>query len=222
MTDARGRRRTVTLIENVSLGYIRQKLEASLGVDTGFTINGTDWRSSTYEDGRIVILTIGDWPFKPYPDRHAAYDAWVVEVLGEPRRRAFIEEARTEGGIRLTIRDPADEKSEPIGAPFEEFCRMAIGEGITLREEDRELPASRPEWFPKTEKTRKKWCKSYDRIQEMRANYQDLYENGETDEPNPSVADLQDALATMPEWVKKPDPSTVRRIRMAGDNGWLN
>jgi len=70
---------------------------------------------------------------------------------------------------------------------------------------------------PKTREGRQKWRESFRVIREIREEYRKLYDDGDTDEPNPSYDDLRDALARMPEWKKKPCLSTVRRIVRFGD-----
>lgn len=79
-----------------------------------------------------------------------------------------------------------------------------------------------PSGFPKTPQTREKWRSSYALIRDRRREYKEEYDQGDTEEPNPLIDDLRDALALMPEWKKKPSASTVRRIAKAGDTGWLN
>lgn len=75
--------------------------------------------------------------------------------------------------------------------------------------------------FPTTPKGREKWKRSYGIILEKREEYLESYRNFDTDEPKPSVDDLRDALANMPEWKKRPSTSTVQRIAKAGDEGYL-
>ena len=75
--------------------------------------------------------------------------------------------------------------------------------------------------FPRTEAGVEKWRKSYRVICSKRAEYRELYDWGNTDEPNPSIDDLRVALSDMPEWKRKPGNSTVRRIIRAGDGGKL-
>jgi hypothetical protein len=82
--------------------------------------------------------------------------------------------------------------------------------------------AKRPSWFPEQPQTLEKWRKSFQVILKTREEYSQRYENMDTEEPNPSIDDLRDALATMPEWGKKPSRSTVQRIKKAGDIGWLD
>jgi hypothetical protein len=83
---------------------------------------------------------------------------------------------------------------------------------------DREIPFP---GFPRTEAGVEKWRKSYQIIRSKRAEYRELYDRCDTDEPNPSIDDLRVALSDMKEWKKKPGYSTVRRIIRAGDGGKL-
>ena len=92
---------------------------------------------------------------------------------------------------------------------------------ILLQPETQQSIEARPKGFPKRQDTVDKWANSYQAIIEKRQEYRLLYEDGQTDEPNPSIEDLRDTLASMKEWKQKPDASTVRRIMKAGDEGWL-
>jgi hypothetical protein len=78
-----------------------------------------------------------------------------------------------------------------------------------------------PSWFPKTEKSRERWRRSYSVIVEKRQEYRADYDDARTDDPNPYIDDLRDALSVLPEWKKKPTRKTVSHIIEAGDNGWL-
>ena len=83
-------------------------------------------------------------------------------------------------------------------------------------------PPVRPNWFPKTKKTLDKWKRGYQKIQDTRRNFQVEYDDSKTDVPNPNSKDLITAVATLPDWPNIPSVSTVDRIRIAGDNGWLD
>lgn len=80
----------------------------------------------------------------------------------------------------------------------------------------------KPPWFPKTKEVIAKWKRSFVVILEIRQKYSELYNEGQTDDPNPSKEDFRDALAGMPDWKKKPSLSTVERITLAGDSGLLD
>jgi len=242
MSNAERKMYSETIIQDVTLGYIRQKLEDNLHSVAGFTIGGTDWASGVFEAFREVVLIIRAQHFKPYIDKQAVYHSWVVEVLGNPQRRAYIEEAETEGGIKLTIRDPFDETYEPIGAPFDKFCqftglaRMVAEQGKGSKQawkprddtihgaaETGEIEAprpSRPHWFPKGDRALARWRKSYQAIKKLREDLRKSYENLNT--PNPTIDDMRDALDSMRCWRKKPSRSTVCRIVRSGDAGWLD
>lgn len=100
---------------------------------------------------------------------------------------------------------------------------MAPGEtsdaSTTVVKED---ASARPGWFPKTPDTIEKWRNSYLAILQMREEYRELYEDGETDEPNPSIGEMRERLADMEEWTKKPSESTVYHILKAGRMNWYD
>ena len=109
---------------------------------------------------------------------------------------------------------------------FYKFIQRVKGyfDELTCRQvETQPRPIRKPPFpgFPMTQRGIEKWRRSYQVILEIRKEYRRLYDAGDTDEPNPSDDDLRDALASMPEWKKKPSPLTVRRIRRAGEKGLL-
>jgi hypothetical protein len=108
--------------------------------------------------------------------------------------------------------------------PGQSHAQGAVEQATVSRDDmDQEVEeALRPSWLPSTHDARTKWRRSYEVICDRRKEYRKLYEDGETDEPNPSIDDLRDALASMPEWRRKPSRSTVHRITKAGDNGMLS
>jgi hypothetical protein len=75
--------------------------------------------------------------------------------------------------------------------------------------------------FPMTLEGVEKWRQSYRVILKTREEYRNQFDLGYTDDSDPHIDDLREALADMPEWTKRPGASTVRRIVRAGDGGLL-
>ena len=82
---------------------------------------------------------------------------------------------------------------------------------------DDEDKAELPRWFPKTEKTQQRWQKVYSLIKRKRREYDQLYMDGEIDDPKVSNEELRDAIAAEGIWNGKPSVSTLCRITKAGD-----
>ena len=99
-----------------------------------------------------------------------------------------------------------------------------------LSEEQAESPADSgvvaektalPKWFPKGEDTRRIWKRAYhEAILPLRKKYLNLFNEGETDNPKPTIGDHRDKIANVTGQVYRGE-STIRRIQKAGDEGWL-
>lgn len=84
---------------------------------------------------------------------------------------------------------------------------------------------SLPSWVPKGPKTQEKWKRSYRAIQRARREYHDDYDRGydrgDDTAREPSLEELCDVLAKMPEWKKRPSIRTVQNIIRANEEGYL-
>jgi hypothetical protein len=93
------------------------------------------------------------------------------------------------------------------------------GETMPARRDGKKAPFP---GFPTMEAARNRWRKSWYTIIEKQQEYRRLYEEGETEDPYPSIDDLREALVAMPEWGRKPSATTVRRIIRGGREGLLD
>lgn len=139
---------------------------------------------------------------------------------GPDSRSLFLTEEREKREYEPVV---TNEEMEGI---FQAFIAYLEDEGYLEPEQEAEQEPERERQipfrgFPTTEAGVEKWRRSYCRILKMREEYREQCDDGYTDEPNPSVGDMCDALAGMPEWTKTPSPSTVGRIVRAGDGGHL-
>lgn len=73
--------------------------------------------------------------------------------------------------------------------------------------------------LPKRKSQLNKWKKAWSIIRKTQGKFKKEYENTRTDNPEPKVDDLRDALGGGMNW--KPSEKTVRRIIKAGDEGLL-
>ena len=76
-----------------------------------------------------------------------------------------------------------------------------------------------PDWFPKRANTIAKWRRVYDIIQDTKADYERRYDNLDGDSPEPTIADLRDAIAS--NLRLKLSDKTIGRIKEAGGEDWL-
>ena len=77
-----------------------------------------------------------------------------------------------------------------------------------------------PRWLPKKDGTRARWREAYEHICERVKEQGTLYDDGESDAPEPTRADLAEHLAQEMHW--RPSEKIVGRIAHAGEKGWLN
>jgi hypothetical protein len=75
--------------------------------------------------------------------------------------------------------------------------------------------------YPKTRKTQDRWRESFQCILDLREEFREQFEEGYTENPDPSLDDCREALASMSIWKKRPSASTVSRIMKYGDEGLL-
>lgn len=76
-----------------------------------------------------------------------------------------------------------------------------------------------PDWFPKKPETIATWKKAYSIMLRLDETYREEYYEGATEDPKPKIGDYSDTLAHEMDW--RPSDKTTRRIKKAGDNGWL-
>jgi len=76
-----------------------------------------------------------------------------------------------------------------------------------------------PTWLPKKEKTRQRWHNAYVHIKDRLEDLARQYDDGDSDEPEPTLADLGEHLTQEIHW--RPSAKTVGRIRKAGEKGWV-
>jgi len=76
-----------------------------------------------------------------------------------------------------------------------------------------------PTWLPKKEKTLRRWHDAYAYIRDRLEDQTHQYEDGESNEPEPTQADLAEHLVQEMHW--RPSAKTVGRIRKAGERGWI-
>jgi HEAT repeat protein len=137
----------------------------------------------------------------------------------QPQRTAseLLEEAR-----RLIQKEQSEDKATEQP---EEFVRIEFEDDnpLQLIERDRssaqEANPSLPDWFPNSEKTLAKWKRAYSIVVQLREEYREAYVDGDTDYPEPRIADCIDAIASEMGW--KRSYKTVERIIKTGDEGLL-
>ncbi|MCG3209828.1 MAG: hypothetical protein FOGNACKC_03455 [Anaerolineae bacterium] len=79
--------------------------------------------------------------------------------------------------------------------------------------------SERPDWFPKTEKALKKYRVAYGIIKKKKKEYKTDYDNGDTNNPKPTINDLRDAISL--KLGVAYSARQIRRIIQAGENGWV-
>lgn len=77
-----------------------------------------------------------------------------------------------------------------------------------------------PDYFPKTDKARKRWKDAYSIIKKMQREYRRLYRDGDTEKPKPTFDEYRERLGSSKlAWT--PSDKTIRRIMNCGDKGLL-
>ena len=85
----------------------------------------------------------------------------------------------------------------------------------TLPEKVKDIPS----WLPKKRNTLEKWKKAYSVILSTKDRFQESYDNGDTDNPEPKIDDYGDALKE--KGIKYSDRQ-LRTIIKAGEHGHLD
>lgn len=79
--------------------------------------------------------------------------------------------------------------------------------------------SSRPNWFPKTTKTLKRWKEAWGHLLQQRREYEEQFWQDDREDVRPSSYDRRTYLGDKMAWT--PSDKTIRRILGAGDEGWL-
>jgi len=117
--------------------------------------------------------------------------------------------------IRATCTDPA----------FEEYLDRLIArlKGNVEGTGTRSYAHGRLSWVPNDPAAFQRWRMAYEWICELRRIYQGEYDELERNDPEPTLGDCADYIASKPEWKRrKPSDKTVSRIKRSGDRGWLD
>lgn len=117
--------------------------------------------------------------------------------------------------IRATCTEPAFEEY------LDRFISRVKGDIEGTQEPTETDRREYPNWFPATPEARERWKKRYRCLVECDETYRERYDLGDTDDPEPKLADYVDYLASEEGTGEKLDESTVRRVKKAGDAGWL-
>lgn len=149
------------------------------------------------------------------PFARASAPTWDEPDLLRPIRIEYMPAPGNITEIRATCTEPAFEEY------LDRFISRVKGDIQSTQEPTETDRREYPNLLPARPETRERWKKRYRCLVECHKIYRERYDSGDTDDPEPKMADYVDYLASEEGTGEKLDESTVRRVKKAGDAGCL-